>query len=90
MHVLFFNKKRVDYFYETVTKEFWDFNIAGPIVEKRIKRRFFIVNITVLSHFCLAIFVLVIFVAFPLGKNVYANLDDTLYCHIPFRTVYTA
>ncbi|XP_050505195.1 putative odorant receptor 71a [Diabrotica virgifera virgifera] len=39
--MLYFDKKRVQYFYDTITNEFWDYQIAGPGPEAEIKRKHF-------------------------------------------------
>ncbi|VEN58746.1 unnamed protein product [Callosobruchus maculatus] len=66
MFALYFNKTKVAYFYDTVTNEFWDFDVAGPQIEQRVIKRFYYVNITVLCHFSLSIMALLLLIFFPL------------------------
>ncbi|CAG9856233.1 unnamed protein product [Phyllotreta striolata] len=84
--VLFTDRKRVRYFYETISKEFWNSGIAGEKIQNQIQRRFNFISWAVLSHFSTANFVLIIFVAFPLvempeGKRTLPNIIWT-----PFDT----
>ncbi|XP_072384251.1 odorant receptor 43a-like isoform X2 [Diabrotica undecimpunctata] len=41
LQMLYLDKKRVQYFYDTVLNEFWDYHIAGPRPEAEIKRKHF-------------------------------------------------
>lgn len=66
MFVLYFDQKIVTYFYKSVRDDFWDFQIAGPIIEKRILLRFFYVSIIVLSHFTATMVCLLLLIRFPL------------------------
>ncbi|XP_050508305.1 uncharacterized protein LOC114325990 [Diabrotica virgifera virgifera] len=43
LHMLYFDRKRVQYFYNTISNEFWAYHIAGPKPEAEIKRKHFLV-----------------------------------------------
>nr|APC94230.1 odorant receptor 18 [Pyrrhalta maculicollis] len=86
IYMLYFDRKRVNYFYNTVSQEFWDFHIAGPELEKQIKKRFFIINFAVACQFVAAMLVVTLFLIFPLvdmpeGKRPLPNIIWT-----PFDT----
>ncbi|KAJ8985585.1 hypothetical protein NQ317_015076 [Molorchus minor] len=63
---LYFDKKRVDYLFDTVHTEFWNFDIAGPAVDKQIKRRFLLTNLFVLIHVSLSTICVTLFILSPL------------------------
>nr|UTN00958.1 odorant receptor [Semanotus bifasciatus] len=83
---LYFDKKRVENLFSNVSKDFWDFHIAGPTLEKKVRRRFFLTNLFVLFHvslctICVTFFVFYNMTQMPTGKRRLPNLIWT-----PFDT----
>ncbi|XP_072383850.1 uncharacterized protein [Diabrotica undecimpunctata] len=66
MYMLFFDKKRVQYFYDTVKNEFWDFQIVDPEVQLQIKKRVFITHISILFHLCAPLLILLFLCVTPI------------------------
>lgn len=66
MFVLYFDRNIVDFFYKSVKEDFWDFCIAGPLVEAKILKRFFYVNAIILCHLIASLMCLLLLILFPL------------------------
>lgn len=66
MFVLYFDQKRVKYFYTSVTRDFWNFHVAGSVTEEKIFKRFYYVNAIILSHLIASLVCLSLLIFFPL------------------------
>lgn len=66
MFVLYFDQKRVKYFYTSVTKDFWDFYVAGPVIQEKVLKRFHYVNVIILCHLNASLVCLGLLIFFPL------------------------
>lgn len=63
---LYFKRDYTDYFYNCVSKDFWNFHIAGPELEKHILKRFFYVNLFVSNYLIASLMCVLLIILFPM------------------------
>nr|CAI5866411.1 unnamed protein product [Callosobruchus analis] len=63
---LYVDKKRVDYFFNTIQEEFWDTNIVGPELHKKLQEAFSFTNKLILIHFTTSCVCLTVTIRFPI------------------------
>lgn len=64
---LYFDKQRVDYFFDTVTSEFWDYRICGPKLKKQAMDIFTFTNRFICTNFVISSICVLLFLMFPVA-----------------------
>nr|QUP79562.1 odorant receptor 1 [Monochamus saltuarius] len=67
MVYLYVDKSRVNYLYDTITTEFWDYRIYGPQLEKEAKAIFKYANRILWSYIANSVLCLTLFLMFPVA-----------------------